>query len=53
VPPSLARVVEEHYLACDAVLGKVLPYVDEHTLCIVFSHHGMNSFQLSGLGYIA
>ena len=45
VPPALARVVEEHYRACDAVLGKVLPYVDEHTLCIVLSDHGMNSFQ--------
>jgi len=45
VPPALARVVEEHYRACDAVLGKVLPYIDEHTLCIVLSDHGMNSFQ--------
>lgn len=45
VPPAMARVVEEHYRACDAVLGKVLPYVDEHTLCVVLSDHGMNSFQ--------
>src|SRR5262249_35304248 len=44
-PPALAHVVEEHYRACDAVLGRVLPYVDERTLCIVLSDHGMNSFQ--------
>ncbi len=43
--PEMARVVEEHYRKCDAVIGRALQYVDDQTLLIVLSDHGMNSFQ--------
>jgi predicted AlkP superfamily phosphohydrolase/phosphomutase len=39
------RVVEEHYRSCDAIIGRVMEYVDEETLLIVLSDHGMNSFE--------
>jgi predicted AlkP superfamily phosphohydrolase/phosphomutase len=42
---ELAGVVEEHYRACDEVVGKALEYEDDETLFIVLSDHGMNSFQ--------
>jgi predicted AlkP superfamily phosphohydrolase/phosphomutase len=42
---DLARVIEEHYRQCDAVIGKALPLADEHTLFIALSDHGMGSFQ--------
>lgn len=42
---GMTRVIEEHYRACDAIVGKALEYVDEQTLFIVLSDHGMNSFQ--------
>ncbi len=42
---ELGRVVEDHYRACDEVVGKALPYADDQTLFIVLSDHGMNSFQ--------
>ncbi len=40
-----ARTVEEHYRACDAVVGRAMQYVDDQTLLIVLSDHGMNSFE--------
>jgi predicted AlkP superfamily phosphohydrolase/phosphomutase len=43
--PAMARVIEEHYRACDTIVGTALHYADEHTLLIVLSDHGMNSFQ--------
>jgi predicted AlkP superfamily phosphohydrolase/phosphomutase len=43
--PGLARVIEEHYRACDAIVGTALQYADDQTLVIVLSDHGMNSFQ--------
>ena len=42
---ELARVIAEHYRACDAIVGRALQYVDDQTLFIVLSDHGMNSFQ--------
>lgn len=43
--PDLARVIEEHYRACDEIIGTVLEATDDETLVIVLSDHGMNSFQ--------
>jgi len=45
VTPEMARVIEEHYRACDATVGKALQYADDQTLFIVLSDHGMSSFQ--------
>ncbi|MBI4516673.1 MAG: alkaline phosphatase family protein [Deltaproteobacteria bacterium] len=42
---EMARVIEEHYRACDAVVGRALERADDETLFIVLSDHGMNSFQ--------
>ena len=39
------RTIEEHYRACDAIVGKALAYADDRTLFIVLSDHGFNSFQ--------
>ena len=43
--PGMSRVIEEHYRACDAVVGSALASADAQTLVIVLSDHGMNSFQ--------
>lgn len=40
-----ATTVQEHYRACDQMIGEVLSAVDGETLCIVLSDHGMNSFE--------
>jgi predicted AlkP superfamily phosphohydrolase/phosphomutase len=45
LPPDMQRAIEEHYRACDAIIGEALPFVDDQTLLIVLSDHGMNSFQ--------
>ncbi|HWP48978.1 MAG TPA: alkaline phosphatase family protein [Candidatus Limnocylindrales bacterium] len=45
VTADMKQVLSEHYRACDAVVGKALQYVDDQTLFIVLSDHGMNSFQ--------
>jgi predicted AlkP superfamily phosphohydrolase/phosphomutase len=42
---DLDHVIEEHYQACDEVVGKALQYADDQTLFITLSDHGMNSFQ--------
>jgi predicted AlkP superfamily phosphohydrolase/phosphomutase len=39
------RVIEEHYRDCDAIVGTALADVDDRTLFVVLSDHGMNSFQ--------
>ena len=46
-PPdrTFASVIDECYLHCDAVVGKVLEAVDDQTLLIVMSDHGFNSFR--------
>jgi predicted AlkP superfamily phosphohydrolase/phosphomutase len=43
--PDMARVIEEHYRTLDAIVGRASRYVDDQTLFIVLSDHGMNSFQ--------
>jgi predicted AlkP superfamily phosphohydrolase/phosphomutase len=45
VDVAMKHVIEEHYRACDAIIGKAMHYADEQTLLIVLSDHGMNSFQ--------
>lgn len=45
VTADMRRVIEEHYRACDAIVGKAMRYADDQTLFIVLSDHGMNSFQ--------
>jgi predicted AlkP superfamily phosphohydrolase/phosphomutase len=45
VAPALAGAVEEHYRACDAIVGRAMRYADDATLFIALSDHGFNSFQ--------
>jgi predicted AlkP superfamily phosphohydrolase/phosphomutase len=45
ITSGVNRVIEEHYRACDAVVGRALKYADDQTLLVVLSDHGMNSFQ--------
>lgn len=40
-----AQAIEEHYRACDAIVGQVLARADDQTLVIVLSDHGFTSFQ--------
>jgi predicted AlkP superfamily phosphohydrolase/phosphomutase len=42
---DLARVIEEHYRACDAVVGRALAFADDDTLFMALSDHGMSSFR--------
>ena len=44
-PEEMMCIIEEHYRACDAIIERALQYVDDQTLFIVLSDHGMNSFQ--------
>jgi predicted AlkP superfamily phosphohydrolase/phosphomutase len=39
------HAIEQHYRACDAIVGKALEHVDDQSLMIVLSDHGMNSFR--------
>lgn len=45
VVEGFSHVIEEHYRACDEVVGRALQYADDETLFITLSDHGMNSFQ--------
>lgn len=42
---GLTHVIEDHYRACDQVVGKAMQYADDQTLFVTLSDHGMNSFQ--------
>jgi predicted AlkP superfamily phosphohydrolase/phosphomutase len=42
---DFARVIEEHYRRCDAVVGEVLRAADDDTIVLVLSDHGFTSFQ--------
>lgn len=44
-PREMAGVIEEHYRACDAMVGRALQYAGDRALVIVVSDHGMASFQ--------
>jgi len=39
------NVIEDHYQACDRIVGRLSEAVDDRTLLIILSDHGMNSFQ--------
>jgi len=45
ITTEYSQAIEEHYAACDAIIGEALEYVDDQTLFIVLSDHGMGSFQ--------
>jgi predicted AlkP superfamily phosphohydrolase/phosphomutase len=40
-----AEVIDDYYVQCDAVVGRVLERIDGDTLLIVLSDHGFNSFR--------
>ncbi len=42
---ALARVIADHYRACDAVVGRVVEAAGDDALVIVLSDHGFGSFQ--------
>ncbi|MBI3469592.1 MAG: alkaline phosphatase family protein [Planctomycetes bacterium] len=42
---EMARVIEEHYRECDAIVGEALGRADDETLFVVLSDHGFSSFQ--------
>jgi predicted AlkP superfamily phosphohydrolase/phosphomutase len=42
---GMERVIEEHYRACDALLGDVFEHADDQTLVVALSDHGMCSFR--------
>lgn len=42
---DLARVIEDNYRVCDAVVGDALKRADDQTLFVVLSDHGNSSFQ--------
>jgi predicted AlkP superfamily phosphohydrolase/phosphomutase len=45
-PEEAARIIiKEHYVACDQIVGRAMESIDDNTLFIVLSDHGMNSFQ--------
>lgn len=45
VTPKMAGVIEEHYRTLDSIVGRAMSFINERTLFIVLSDHGMNSFQ--------
>lgn len=47
VPPAMAAVIEDHYAACDGVVGEALSYADDRTLVAVLSDHGFTDYRRS------
>lgn len=45
VTPEMKQVIGEHYQRLDGIVGEAYQYVDDQTLMVVLSDHGMNSFQ--------
>lgn len=45
VTDRMREAIEASYRACDAAVGRALAYVDDDTLFMVVSDHGMSSFQ--------
>jgi predicted AlkP superfamily phosphohydrolase/phosphomutase len=47
MPPAaeFARVIDDCYRRCDAIVGKALEFSDDETLFIALSDHGFNSFR--------
>ncbi len=45
-PPGTCQgVIEDHYRACDAVVGRAMEFADDRTLFMVLSDHGFASFR--------
>jgi predicted AlkP superfamily phosphohydrolase/phosphomutase len=42
---ALARAIDEHYRACDRIIGEALGRADDRTLVIVLSDHGVGDFR--------
>jgi predicted AlkP superfamily phosphohydrolase/phosphomutase len=42
---DLARAIDDHYRACDRIVGEALARTDEATLVIVLSDHGIGNFR--------
>jgi predicted AlkP superfamily phosphohydrolase/phosphomutase len=40
-----AHVIAEHYRECDTIVGEAMKHIDDDTLFITLSDHGMSSFQ--------
>ncbi len=45
VQAAFTDVIDEHYRACDRVVGQAMQFADPSTLLIVLSDHGMDSFR--------
>jgi predicted AlkP superfamily phosphohydrolase/phosphomutase len=45
VRDDLAGVIDDHYRACDAIIGEALRHADEQTLVVILSDHGVSSFR--------
>jgi len=43
--PEFARVIEDHYRECDAIVGEAMAYADDETLVVVASDHGFTNFR--------
>jgi len=43
--PSLRSAIEEHYEACDAIVGRAVEHAADDTLVVCLSDHGFSSFQ--------
>ena len=43
--PEFARVIDEAYRRCDAIIGKAMEFSNDETLFIALSDHGFNSFR--------
>jgi predicted AlkP superfamily phosphohydrolase/phosphomutase len=43
--PALAEALDEHYVACDGVVGEALEAADDDTLVAVVSDHGFGSYR--------
>jgi predicted AlkP superfamily phosphohydrolase/phosphomutase len=41
---DFTQVIDDCYRRCDAVIGKVMEFIDQDTLLVVLSDHGFNSF---------
>jgi predicted AlkP superfamily phosphohydrolase/phosphomutase len=39
------EVIDDHYRACDGIVGRAMQYADANTLAIVLSDHGFGSFR--------
>lgn len=46
VAPDVYRsAIDDHYRACDAIVGRTMAAIDDNTLLVVLSDHGFTSFR--------